>query len=99
MGHWIMVKEAWEWYYSPSQEHLFKKDSGVWIASLQIIKRNKLPAYDASGFPTDTPTDLCRATVYKKGKHVICTGPSPLIEQSSSQPSNLAQQFLQADRG
>jgi hypothetical protein len=64
LSNWLTCEDGWEWFFSPSQECLFKLEQGKWISYSQVHKRDRLPTFSNPGTPANPPSDLNRATIY-----------------------------------
>jgi hypothetical protein len=99
LGKWLRFTEEWEWYYSPSQECLFKQVNGTWSYFSQIHKRDHLPTFVNQGVQTSPPKDACRATIYSNKQRIICTGFAPTKATSIDKVSTFSQFIQLAEEG
>lgn len=42
LGKWLHCKDGWEWYFSPTQECLFKLEQSQWLSFSHIYKCDRL---------------------------------------------------------
>jgi hypothetical protein len=96
LGHWSREDNQWEWYFSPTYGRLFHCDQGVWRSFHQITRRLKNPIFEAVGQQQIPPADLERATIYKKGHKIICTGHSPILSRPAPQARSFSDFLMQS---
>jgi hypothetical protein len=99
LGNWLYCDDGWEWYFSPSQECLFKLEQGQWLPFSLIFKRDRLPAFSTLGTPSPPPPDLHRATIYFRKTQLVCTGFAPITNNLSSQVATFSQYLQIAEPG
>jgi hypothetical protein len=44
-----------------------------------VLQRNRLPTYTATGKPCPVPSEIMKATVYRKGDRLICSGSGSIM--------------------
>jgi len=73
LGKWIVWDTNWQWY-TTKDGSLYSLSEGLWYCHAPILKRNCLPTYEVEPCSCVPPRNPQRATVYKKGNRLICTG-------------------------
>lgn len=99
LGDWLHCEDGWEWFFSPSQECLFKLDQGTWLSFSQVDKRDKLPVFSSSETTAKPPPDKRRATIYFREHQIICTGFSPIAQNLNTQATSFVQFLHLSDPG
>jgi hypothetical protein len=74
LGIWLQQDYSWPWYYAPEDERLYCLTQEGWVYFAMVHKRQHRPTFSTVGMIPTTIPRLCRATVYKKGTHWICSG-------------------------
>jgi hypothetical protein len=99
LGNWLHCDDRWEWYFSPSHGCLYKLELGQWMLFSSILKRDRLPAFSASGTPSPPPSDLHRATIYFRRSQIICTGFAPISNNQSPQVTTFSRYLQLSEPG
>jgi len=73
LGRWYKWQDSWQWYTTTDGE-LFKYVGERWYTFLPVIRRQKLPMFEADPIPCADPISPLRATVYGTGSRLVCTG-------------------------
>jgi hypothetical protein len=73
LGKWIVWDMNWQWY-TTKDGSLYSLSEGLWYCHAPILKCNRLPTYEVEPCSCEPPSTPQRATVYKKGNRIICTG-------------------------
>ncbi len=95
LGRWLRWDSSWPWYYT-SDGSLYSLQDEVWYSHQPVLRRNRLPIFEATATACDPPAHPRRATTYRKGSRIVCTGseaflstPSPPTASFSSYLRNL----------
>jgi hypothetical protein len=97
LGKWLKWDDDWEWYFSPSQECLFRYRSDGWKYFSQVHKRDKLPTFLNTGKETNKPEDLQRATIYVNKNRLVCTGWAPIKYTQNPKADTFLQHLSRLD--
>jgi hypothetical protein len=85
LGKWLDWDTNWQWYMTKDGS-LYSLSEGLWFCHAPILKRNRLPTYEEKPCPCETPRSPQRATVYKKGNRIVCTGSADFSSTSMPKP-------------
>jgi hypothetical protein len=78
LGAWLRQDDTWPWY-TTSDGSLFHLQDGQWTHHPTVARRNRLPLYERQGVPSEKPNRLYRASLYPKGKRLVCSGTAEII--------------------
>jgi hypothetical protein len=73
LGRWLRWDDSWPWYCT-SDGSLYSLQDGVWNSHHPVIRRNRLPTFKVTANVCDPPEHPRRATTYRKGYSIVCTG-------------------------
>jgi hypothetical protein len=94
LGQWFHFDEKWPWYID-SDGSLLGYHNGVWYHHNPVIRRNRLPTFDAERTICQKPRDFSRATVHCNRSRIICSGVASIIQTSIENPSTFLQTLQQ----
>jgi hypothetical protein len=86
LGQWLLWDKDWKWYCT-EEGGLYSIIKGQWRSHPPIIRRNRLPKFAQDGEVSSAPPNPRKATVYKKGTSLICTGSDRIWHTVSSRAS------------
>jgi hypothetical protein len=79
LGMWNSFDTTWPWYYAPSTNNLYLLSDNKYVSFPCINNRNPNPVFSTKGQVDCLPKIILRATVYKKGDKLICTGKGGIL--------------------
>lgn len=85
LREWTTWDAEWQWYMT-SDGYLYSLQNNTWYSHRPVLRRARLPTFEGEGIECPTPPQPLRATVYKKGSRLVCTGCARIVRQIISAP-------------
>jgi hypothetical protein len=80
LGKWLSWDDNWPWY--TYEGGLYSYSKGQWLEHKPVLLNNRLPTYMVEGTKCTAPPIVMRATTYRRGDRIICSGSGALLPLS-----------------